>query len=238
MQKPMQKAATVLLLLLFISGQLTVAYAVQEYWALIQEPPTEKIAEIQPKPEAQEATPLEVDLEAQAEEKLVLMKANQGMEKEQNKVEINSKEGNFEVKAHQNTDRTISRGNGLQMINPDDLYWLSRIIHAEARGETYQGKVAVGNVVVNRVKTEGFPDTIKAVVFEYTNGTPQFSPVADGSIYLTPDEESIQAAKDALAGARPVGNATYFFNPTKVPTSWISKTKTYVTTIGDHVFYQ
>lgn len=119
-----------------------------------------------------------------------------------------------------------------------NLYWLSRIIHAEAEAEPYEGKVAVGNVVLNRVNSSAFPNTIKGVIFEYYQGIPQFSPVADGTIYNTPSAASIQAAKAALAGQRPVGAATYFFNPDKSAGSWIVANKTYVKRIGDHVFYK
>lgn len=120
----------------------------------------------------------------------------------------------------------------------NDLYWLSRIIHAESEGEPYKGKVAVGSVIINRVNSGDFPNTVKGVIFEYYKGIPQFSPVADGSIYNTPSEESIQAAKDALDYVRPVSDATYFFNPDKSAAKWIVENKTYLTRIGRHVFYR
>jgi N-acetylmuramoyl-L-alanine amidase len=119
-----------------------------------------------------------------------------------------------------------------------DIYWLARIIQAEAGGEPYQGKVAVGNVILNRVNSKEFPNTIYNVIFEYYGSIPQFSPVADGTIYNTPSQESINAAKDAINGIRPVGNSTYFFNPNKAAGTWIVKNKTYVSRIGGHVFYQ
>lgn len=119
-----------------------------------------------------------------------------------------------------------------------DLYWLSRIIHAEAEAEPYQGKVAVGNVVLNRVKSTAFPNTVKGVIFEYYKGIPQFSPVADGTIYNTPCADSIKAAKAAIAGAKPVGTSTYFFNPDKSRGQWIVDNKTFVVKIGDHAFYK
>lgn len=119
-----------------------------------------------------------------------------------------------------------------------DVFWLARIIEAEAGGEPYEGKVAVGNVVLNRVKSKDFPNTIYDVIFEYYGNIPQFSPVANGTIYNTPSQESINAAKDALNGYKPVGNATYFFNPNKAAGSWIVKSKSYVAKIGSHVFYQ
>lgn len=122
--------------------------------------------------------------------------------------------------------------------NAEEIYWLARIIEAEAGGEPYEGKVAVGNVILNRVNSKEFPNTIYNVIFEYYGSIPQFSPVADGTIYNTPSEESVNAAKDALNGVRPVGNSTYFFNPNKAAGSWIVKNKNYVSTIGGHVFYQ
>ena len=120
----------------------------------------------------------------------------------------------------------------------DDLYWLSRIINAEAEAEPYTGKVAVGNVILNRVKSSSFPNTVKGVIFEYYKNIPQFTPVADGTIYNNPNADSIKAAKAALSGTNYVGNATYFFNPAKSEGTWIVNNKTYVKRIGSHVFYK
>ena len=119
----------------------------------------------------------------------------------------------------------------------EDLYWLSRIIHAEAQGESYEGKVAVGNVIVNRVNSGKFPNTIKGVVFDKQDGYTQFSPVIDGTIYNTPNAESIKAATAVLNGARPVGNALYFLNPRKSTNFWITQNRQYIKTIGLHDFY-
>lgn len=130
-----------------------------------------------------------------------------------------------------NRGSTVNRKSG-------DVYWLAKIIHAEAAGEPYSGKVAVGNVILNRVNSSKFPNSIYNVIFEYYKGIPQFSPVADGTIYNTPSSESIRAAQDALNGVRPVGDATYFFNPNKAAGTWIIKNKQYVKKIGRHVFYR
>ncbi|MBM7614904.1 cell wall hydrolase [Alkaliphilus hydrothermalis] len=119
----------------------------------------------------------------------------------------------------------------------EDLYWLSRIIHAEAQGEPYEGKVAVGNVILNRVKSNLFPNTIEGVVFDKQHGYTQFSPVIDGSIYNNPGADSIQAAKDALNGVSPVGESLYFLNPRKAENFWIIKNRVFYKTIGDHDFY-
>lgn len=139
-----------------------------------------------------------------------------------------------------NSNATVSRATTTSRMNynQDDLYWLARIIHAEAGAEPYEGKVAVGNVILNRVASNNFPNTIYNVIFEYYQDIPQFSPVADGTIYNTPSEESMQAARDALNGSKPVGNSTYFFNPDKAAGTWIVKNKAYLAKIGEHSFYQ
>ena len=140
---------------------------------------------------------------------------------------------------------TISNGNennnsdnsGSSSSREDDIYWLSRIIHAEAQGEPYEGKVAVGNIVLNRVAHRDFPNTIRGVIYDKQYGYVQFSPVLDGSINNTPNEESRRAAIDALNGSRPVGTALYFLNPRKATNFWIVHNRRYFMTIGDHDFY-
>ncbi|SDK20139.1 cell wall hydrolase [Natronincola ferrireducens] len=119
----------------------------------------------------------------------------------------------------------------------EDIYWLSRIIHAEAQGEPYQGKVAVGNVILNRVRSGKFPNTIYGVIFDRQDGYTQFSPVIDGTIYNTPHKDSVKAATEVLNGVRPVGEALYFLNPRKATNFWIVNNRQYMKTIGDHDFY-
>ncbi len=120
----------------------------------------------------------------------------------------------------------------------DDIYWLARIIHAEAQGEPYIGQVAVGNVVMNRVNSPSFPNSVYGVIFDSYKGIPQFSPVADGTIYNTPGSSCLKAAEEAYWGNKPVGNALYFFNPDKAAGSWIVNTRQYITRIGNHAFYR
>lgn len=136
------------------------------------------------------------------------------------------------------TSGSIYTPSNLNESQNPDLYWLSRIVEAEASGEPYLGKVAVGSVILNRVASTDFPDSVKGVIFEYYQGIPQFSPVAEGTIYNTPSQDSINAALDALNGVKPVQNATYFFNPDKSSATWIVDNKIYVTRIGNHVFYE
>jgi len=117
-----------------------------------------------------------------------------------------------------------------------DLYWLSRIIEAEASGESQAGKIAVGNCVINRVNSKEFPNTIYGVIFDTKYGV-QYQPTANGAIYNNPSDASVQAAKDALSGHSVVGNALYFCSVKVAPYSWASKNRPYLTTIGNHVFY-
>lgn len=119
----------------------------------------------------------------------------------------------------------------------DSVYWLSRIIEAESGAEPYRGKLAVGNVILNRVESPDFPNSIYSVIFDRKNGV-QFTPAANGTIYNSPSAESIQAAKECLSGTNVVGNCMYFFNPaTATKASWIIQNCKYYTTIGGHDFY-
>lgn len=115
----------------------------------------------------------------------------------------------------------------------DVLYWLSHIINAESGNQPLSGKIAVGNVVLNRVANPRFPNT----VYEVIHQRGQFTPVSNGSIKLTPNAESIIAAKLCLDGANTVGNALYFLNPRTASNSWAARTRPYVATIGAHAFY-
>lgn len=120
--------------------------------------------------------------------------------------------------------------------NEDDLYWLSRIISAEAKGEPFLGQIAVGNVVLNRVRSSAYPNTIYGVIFDRKHGT-QFSPVSFGTIYQKPTASAIAAAKICLEGYSVSNTALFFMNPRISTTNWISKNRPYAFTIGRHDFY-
>ncbi len=123
-----------------------------------------------------------------------------------------------------------------QSWSDDDLYWLSRIISAESQGECWDGKIAVGNVVLNRVASPDFPDTIYSVIFDPRWGG-QFEPVRNGTIYNEPTPESVRAARACLEGANTVGESLYFLAPALTDNHWTMDSRTYVTTIGSHWFY-
>ena len=112
-----------------------------------------------------------------------------------------------------------------------DVELLARLIHGEARGEPYVGMVAVGAVVLNRVKSSSFPGTIAGVIYQ----PGAFDAVADGQINLTPNEQSRRAARDALNGWDPTGGCLYYYNPATATSKWIWSREVRLN-IGDHSF--
>ncbi len=112
-----------------------------------------------------------------------------------------------------------------------EVYLLARLVHGEARGEPYVGKVAVAAVVLNRVRSASFPNTISGVIYQ----AGAFDCVADGQINLTPDSDSIRAARDAMNGWDPSGGCLYYFNPATATNSWIW-TREIRLAIGNHNF--
>lgn len=112
-----------------------------------------------------------------------------------------------------------------------DLYLLAKCIYAEGRGEPYVGQVAIGAVILNRVKSSSFPNTISGVI--YQKGA--FTAVTDGQINLEPDNTAYNAAQDAMNGWDPSYGCLYYYNPAVATSSWIFNRPT-VTVIGKHVF--
>lgn len=115
--------------------------------------------------------------------------------------------------------------------NSDTVYLLSRIISAEARGEPYEGQVAVGAVVLNRVEHPSFPNTVAGVI--YQSGA--FTALVDGQFNEPISESAKRAAIDALNGVDPSGGAIYYYNPSKSTSSWIF-TREVINVIGSHYF--
>ncbi len=126
---------------------------------------------------------------------------------------------------------------GSEYYDSDSLYWLSRIISAEAEVEPLLGKIAVGNVVLNRVASRDYPNSVYAVIFDRRHGI-QFTPAVTGTIYNTPSNESIIAAKICLEGYSLSDDILFFYNPKEATSSWIARNRPYVMTIGNHKFYK
>lgn len=124
-----------------------------------------------------------------------------------------------------------SGSSGSSSYSNSDVQLLARLIYGEARGESYVGQVAVGAVVMNRIKSASFPNTMSGVIYQRH----AFTAVSDGQINLTPNETAKKAARDAMNGWDPTYGAIYYYNPAVATSAWIFTRKTTVT-IGNHVF--
>ena len=126
---------------------------------------------------------------------------------------------------------TSSTSSSSSTIVSADQKLLAKLVYAEARGESYKGQVAVAAVVLNRVSSSSFPNTISGVIYK----TGAFSCVSNGSINNTPNDTAVRAALDAMNGWDPTNGCLYYYNPGKTSDSWI-RTRTVVTVIGNHYF--
>ncbi len=134
---------------------------------------------------------------------------------------------NDSVKVLENDNKSSGNSN----YTSSDLYLLAKCIYAESRGESYTGQVAVGAVILNRVASSQFPNTISGVIYQRH----AFTAVSDGQINLEPDKTAMNAASDAMNGWDPTYGCLYYYNPAVATSSWIFSRQT-VTTIGKHVF--
>lgn len=134
---------------------------------------------------------------------------------------------------HENPAKVVTQSQWAQVAHAAEieLPWLARIIHAEAGGESLKGQVAVGAVLINRIKSGRFPKTLKANIFR----PGEFESVANGYIWSHPSSSSYQAARLALQGWDPTYGALYFFNPAKTNSRWIWGRPIH-TVIGQHNF--
>lgn len=120
---------------------------------------------------------------------------------------------------------------GVSSYSNNDMYLLAKAIYAEARGEPYTGQVAVGAVILNRVKSPKFPNTISGVIYQ----PGAFTAVDDGQINLTPNQTAINAAKDAMNGWDPTNGCLYYYNPATATSKWIWSLEVTLK-IGKHSF--
>lgn len=118
-----------------------------------------------------------------------------------------------------------------QGFSQNDIRLMANAVYGEARGEPYEGQVAVAAVILNRVQSPTFPNTVSGVIFEPR----AFTAVADGQIWLTPNETAKRAVLDAINGWDPSGNAIYYFNPETATSPWIW-TRPQIKQIGQHIF--
>ncbi|WP_353856750.1 cell wall hydrolase [Bacillus sp. Bos-x628] len=136
-----------------------------------------------------------------------------------------------ENKSNRHTSVKVNKGIKTTSNTGSEVDLLARLIRAEAQGESYSGKVAVGEVVINRVNSSQFPDSIRSVIYQ----SGQFSPISNGSINVPADSESLKAAHEALNAGSNVGDALYFYNPRTANNHWLDSKQTKAV-IGNHKF--
>jgi N-acetylmuramoyl-L-alanine amidase len=129
------------------------------------------------------------------------------------------------------TQRRTTAVNVPQGFSQNDINLMANAVYGEARGEPYEGQVAVASVILNRVESSSFPNTVAGVIFEPR----AFTAVADGQIWLTPNQKAKDAVLDAINGWDPTGNAIYYFNPDTATSSWIWG-RPQIKRIGKHIF--
>ena len=133
--------------------------------------------------------------------------------------------------AYNALQNSVPSQSGTNGFSESDVYLLARTIYAEGRGEPYVGQVAIGAVIMNRIRSPQFPNTVSGVVYQKH----AFTAVSDGQINLTPNDTALKAARDAMNGWDPSGGALYYYNPAVATSSWIFDRQT-ITVIGRHVF--
>ena len=116
-------------------------------------------------------------------------------------------------------------------VTEEERDLLARAVYSEARGEPFQGQVAIAAVILNRVEHESFPDEVDEVIFQPA----AFTAVQDGQFWLIPDETAYAAVQEALEGRDPSGGATYYYNPATATSRWIYSREV-ITAIGKHLF--
>ncbi|MEH6945093.1 spore cortex-lytic enzyme [Bacillus sp. JJ722] len=131
-----------------------------------------------------------------------------------------------------NKEKTNTKASNVPAgFSQNDINLLAQAVYGEARGEPYDGQVAVAAVILNRLESPSFPNTVSDIIFEPL----AFTAVADGQIWLEPNEQAKKAVIDAINGMDPSGNATYYFNPETATSEWIWS-RPQIKKIGKHIF--
>ncbi|NLZ38116.1 MAG: spore cortex-lytic enzyme [Firmicutes bacterium] len=141
-----------------------------------------------------------------------------------------------EVKNTEAMPQTMMAFSEIHLTAADfDLF--ARLVHAESAGEPFEGQVAVAATVLNRLKSDLYPNTISGIIYQVESGRYQYSPVLDGRINLPAGESAKRAVREALKGWDPSAGATGFYNPAKTSNAWV-RSHPVTTTIGSHVFFK
>ena len=153
---------------------------------------------------------------------------------ENNLANLESNTNNYINLSDEDYVEVFKENNQMLYLTQSDIYLMSQVVYAESKGEPFEGKVAVASVILNRVLSPQFPDTVQEVIFQpYA-----FSCVVDGKITVEPSSECFDAVYDAIKGYDPTGDALFFYNPETATCSWMkSVEKSDTTLIGQHLFF-
>lgn len=155
----------------------------------------------------------------------------QNQQSQQNEQTGNQGTNNEQVNEQEAMKQQTGAVNVPQGFSQNDIKLMANAVYGEARGEPYEGQVAVAAVILNRVRSDIFPNTVSGVIFEPR----AFTAVADGQIWLTPNKRAEEAVLDAVNGWDPTGHALYYFNPDTATSGWIW-TRPQIKKIGKHIF--
>ncbi|WP_044157854.1 spore cortex-lytic enzyme [Salinibacillus aidingensis] len=169
-------------------------------------------------------------LEQQTKKKGGNGKSNQQQQQKGNQPQ-NNQQQNQGNQQNNNTPPQPTSVNVPSGYSQNDIKLMANAVYGEARGEPYTGQVAVAAVILNRVESPTFPNTVSGVIFEPR----AFTAVADGQIWLEPNDKAREAVIDALNGMDPSGNALYYFNPATATSDWIWS-RPQIKKIGKHIF--
>jgi N-acetylmuramoyl-L-alanine amidase len=158
--------------------------------------------------------------------------AKENNQQKQQSAQGNQAEGNKAApQQNNNKPSKVTAANTPNGFSQNDIQLMANAVYGEARGEPYEGQVAVAAVILNRLESATFPNTVSGVIFEPL----AFTAVADGQIWLTPNEGAKKAVLDAINGMDPTGEALYYFNPDTATSSWIWG-RPQIKKIGKHIF--
>lgn len=199
-------------------------------WKLItpkEEPPKRIAVDLEKRTQqVEEAERIRVEKErVKAEKERALAE-----EKERLRLEKELQEKEAQIAAEQREEQQTEQQTPVDVYSSDTTL-IAQLVHAEAKGEPYSGKVAVAEVILNRVKSGEFPNSVQGVVYQ----SGQFSPVTNGSINNSPTAEDYAAVKEALNGSSNAGGALYFYNPAIATSRWLDQFPT-KNVIGNHYF--
>ncbi|KKI93153.1 hypothetical protein WQ54_04640 [Bacillus sp. SA1-12] len=193
--------------------------------------PSNPVMEVQDETEVLAAQPSNPVMEVQDKTEVLTAQPSNPVMEVQDKIEVIAKQ----TSKSENEKKEPEQKQPAVTLSNEEKDLFARLVEAEAKGESYEGKVAVAIVVLNRVESPNFPNTVTEVINQVVGGTYAFSPVQNGEISKPASAESRRAVDDALTSKDHLNNSIYFYNPDIATDNWI-RTRDIVKTIGHHVF--